>query len=39
VNEVSDPKAFQAAMAPVYEGFITANPDLEALIKDIQATK
>ena len=39
VNEVKDPAAFQSAMAPVYEGFIKANPDLESLIKDIQSSK
>lgn len=38
INEVQDPKAFQDAMGPVYEGFIKANPDLEGLIKDIQAS-
>ena len=38
INEVKDPQAFQDAMGPVYETFIKANPDLESLIKDIQAT-
>jgi len=38
INEVKDPKAFQDAMTPVYEGFIKANPDLESLIKEIQAS-
>ncbi|ASM74611.1 solute-binding protein (plasmid) [Pseudosulfitobacter pseudonitzschiae] len=38
INEVADPKAFQDAMGPVYEGFIKANPDLEVLITDIQST-
>lgn len=38
INEVSDPKAFQDKMGPVYEGFIEANPELESLIKDIQST-
>lgn len=38
INEVEDPAAFQDAMGPVYEGFIKANPDLESLIKDIQAS-
>lgn len=37
INEVQDPKAFQDAMAPVYAGFIEANPDLEVLITDIQS--
>jgi len=39
VNEVKDIGAFQAAMKPVYAKFIKANPDLESLITDIQATK
>ena len=39
INEVEDPKAFQDAMAPVYAGFLEANPDLEPLVKDIQATE
>lgn len=39
INEVKDPKAFQDAMAPVYAGFIEANPDLEVLITDIQSTE
>jgi len=39
VNEVKDISAFQAAMKPVYAKFIKANPDLESLITDIQATK
>ncbi|NIZ11325.1 TRAP transporter substrate-binding protein [Pseudooceanicola sp. HF7] len=38
INEVDDPKAFQDAMGPVYAGFLAENPDLEALVKDIQAT-
>lgn len=37
VNEVSDPAAFQSAMEPVYAKFIESNPDLEGLIRDIQA--
>lgn len=39
VNEVQDPAAFQAAMTPVYEAFIEANPDLASLVADIQATQ
>ncbi|TQS73556.1 TRAP transporter substrate-binding protein [Rhodobacteraceae bacterium] len=39
VNEVTDPKAFQDAMQPVYAQFIQANPDLESLITDIQAVE
>ncbi|MEQ5872525.1 TRAP transporter substrate-binding protein [Sagittula sp. NFXS13] len=37
VNEVTDSAAFQSAMEPVYAKFIEANPDLEQLIRDIQA--
>ncbi|QOL81346.1 TRAP transporter substrate-binding protein [Pseudooceanicola spongiae] len=39
INEVDDPKAFQDAMAPVYAGFLKSNPDLESLVKEIQATE
>lgn len=39
VNEVTDPSAFQDAMAPVYAKFIEMHPDLDQLIKDIQATE
>jgi len=39
INEVKDPKAFQDKMGPVYANFIKANPDLESMIKDIQATE
>ena len=39
INEVENPVAFQEAMAPVYAGFIESNPDLEQLIRDIQATE
>ena len=39
INNVDDPAAFQAAMAPIYRNFIAANPDLEQLIKDIQAAE
>jgi tripartite ATP-independent transporter DctP family solute receptor len=39
INNVDDPAAFQAAMAPIYTNFIAANPDLEQLIKDIQAAE
>ena len=38
VNEVQDKGAFQAAMAPVYEGFLANNPDLKGLVEAIQAT-
>ncbi len=37
INEVTDPAAFQAEMEPIYARFIEANPDLESLIRDIQA--
>lgn len=39
VNEVADKAAFQQAMKPVYEKFIKANPKLEPLIREIQASK
>lgn len=32
VNNVEDKAAFQAAMAPVYEQFLAANPDLAPLV-------
>ncbi|WP_274426357.1 TRAP transporter substrate-binding protein [Chelativorans sp. YIM 93263] len=38
INEIADKSAFQAAMEPVYAGFIEENPDLESLIRDIQET-
>ena len=36
-NEITDKAPFQAAMKPVYDKFIAANPDLEGLVKAIQA--
>ncbi len=39
INEVTDPAAFQTAMEPVYARFIENNPDLESLIRDIQAVE
>ncbi|SPF80258.1 TRAP transporter substrate-binding protein [Pseudoprimorskyibacter insulae] len=39
VNEVENKVAFQELMAPVYEGFVSANPDLAAVIEAIQAVK
>lgn len=39
INEVTDPAAFQSAMEPVYAKFIESNPDLEQLIRDIQAVE
>lgn len=32
VNEIADKSAFQAAMAPVYEGFLSDNPDMTDLV-------
>lgn len=37
-NEISDKAPFQAAMAPVYEGYLSANPDLRPLVELIQQT-
>ena len=39
VNEVENKVAFQERMAPVYEKFIAANPDLASVIEAIQAAK
>ena len=36
-NEIADKAPFQAAMTPVYDKFIAANPDLESLVRAIQA--
>jgi tripartite ATP-independent transporter DctP family solute receptor len=36
-NEIADKAPFQAAMKPVYDKFIAENPDLEGLVKAIQA--
>lgn len=38
VTVVADKAPFQAAMQPVYDGFIAENPDLAAWIEKIQAT-
>src|SRR3546814_871603 len=38
-NEIADKAPFQAAMKPVYNDFIAANPDLEGLIRAIQAVE
>lgn len=38
-NQITDKAPFQAAMKPVYDKFIAANPDLEGLVKAIQATE
>ena len=37
-NEIADKGPFQAAMVPVYENYLTANPDLRPLVELIQAT-
>ncbi len=39
VNEVENKTAFQERMAPVYESFLAANPDLGQVIDAIQAAK
>uniref|UniRef100_UPI0003E5C6EB TRAP dicarboxylate ABC transporter, substrate-binding protein n=1 Tax=Roseobacter denitrificans (strain ATCC 33942 / OCh 114) TaxID=375451 RepID=UPI0003E5C6EB len=39
VNEIADKAPFQAAMAPVYEAYFEANPDLRPLVELIQATE
>jgi len=36
-NEIADKAPFQKAMKPVYDKFIAENPDLEGLVKAIQA--
>ncbi|GAB4360638.1 MAG: hypothetical protein Kow00114_14500 [Kiloniellaceae bacterium] len=38
-NEIADKAPFQAAMKPVYDKFIADNPDLEDLVKAIQAVE
>lgn len=38
-NEIADKAPFQAAMAPVYENYLAANPDLRPLVELIQATE
>ena len=39
VNEVTNKVAFQERMAPVYDGFVEANPDLASVIEAIQAVQ
>ena len=39
INEISDKGPFQEAMAPVYEGYLAANPDLRPLVELIAATE
>ena len=38
VNTIPDKSAFQAAMAPVYAGFLADNPNLKTLVETIQNT-
>jgi tripartite ATP-independent transporter DctP family solute receptor len=38
-NEIADKAPFQAAMQPVYDKFIADNPDLESLVKAVQAVE
>lgn len=38
-NEIADKSPFQSAMAPVYEAYLSANPDLRSLVELIQATE
>jgi tripartite ATP-independent transporter DctP family solute receptor len=38
-NDITDKAAFQKAMEPVYEKFVTANPDLKDLIEKIRAAQ
>ncbi|SIO00149.1 TRAP transporter substrate-binding protein [Vannielia litorea] len=39
INEIADKAPFQEAMAPVYEAYLSANPDLRPLVELIQATE
>ncbi len=38
MNEIANKLPFQEAMAPVYENYLAANPDLRPLVELIQAT-
>ena len=38
MNEIENKLPFQEAMAPVYENYLAANPDLRPLVELIQAT-
>ncbi len=38
-NEIADKAPFQAAMTPVYEDYLAANPSLRPLVELIQATE
>lgn len=39
VNEIADKGPFQDAMGPVYESYLSQNPDLRPLVELIQATE
>ncbi|WP_380057761.1 TRAP transporter substrate-binding protein [Falsihalocynthiibacter sp. SS001] len=39
VNTIEDKAAFQAAMAPVYEQYLAASPDMADLVKMIQSAE
>ncbi|MDA8584797.1 TRAP transporter substrate-binding protein [Rhodobacteraceae bacterium] len=39
LNEIDNKLPFQEAMAPVYENYLAANPDLRPLVEMIQATE
>lgn len=39
VNEIADKAPFQDAMGPVYETYLTDNPDLRPLVEMIQTTE
>lgn len=39
VNEIADKTPFQEAMAAVYDEYLTANPDMRALVELAQATE
>jgi TRAP-type C4-dicarboxylate transport system substrate-binding protein len=38
-NEIDNKLPFQEAMAPVYENYLDANPDLRPLVELIQSTE
>jgi TRAP-type C4-dicarboxylate transport system substrate-binding protein len=37
-NEIADKSAFQSAMQPVYDTYLSANPDIKPLVELIQST-
>ena len=39
VNEIADKGPFQEAMAPVYDAYLEANPDMRQLVEIAQATE